>query len=98
METTYRLEFNEKQQKFHLGDSTHKPKTFGWVTVIDSCTNAEYLIFIAFAYRIKKRKVTLKYLIQCLKELGNFIAVLQAAKVSIDYDSSYNGIPRPGLS
>lgn len=31
----YRLEFNEKQQNFHLDNFTHNPNTFGWVTICD---------------------------------------------------------------
>lgn len=48
METTYRLEFSEKQQLFHLDNRTHKENTNGWITICEHCTDSEFEIFQAY--------------------------------------------------
>jgi hypothetical protein len=45
-EITYRLEFNEKQQQFHLDNGTHEENTIGWVTIAEKCTDLEHKIFM----------------------------------------------------
>jgi hypothetical protein len=51
MEKTYRLEFNEKQQNFHLDNYTHEPNTFGWFTITDHCSDFEFKVFEAYVNR-----------------------------------------------
>jgi hypothetical protein len=72
MERTYRLEFNEKKQKFHLDNYTHVENTHEWVTIIEHCTDLEFRVFESYANRIGKDKLTVEYLLQCKVELHRF--------------------------
>lgn len=76
-EFTYRLEFNEKQQGFHLEnehkDFMAKENTHGWITITDHCTDNEFHILEAYVNRIKKRKLTNEYVLMCLSEVKGFI-------------------------
>lgn len=72
MEKTYRLEFSEKQQCFHLGDVNHKENTNGYVTIKDNCTESEHEIFMCFLYEYRKQKLTYKFVIMKLCELMIF--------------------------
>lgn len=83
MERTFRLEFNEKQQHFHLDNFTHKANTHGWVTIMDSCTDFEFHVFEAYVNRKKKMVLTQKYLVECLKELQGFRTNLMEYKLAI---------------
>ena len=69
MEKSYRLEFNEKQQLFNLSDGTVKPNTFGWFTVIGSCTCFEFMFYEAYVNRVPKKTLTKKYLLKCAVEV-----------------------------
>lgn len=71
MNDTYRLEFNEKQQVFHLNEGTEKPH--GWITIFDHCTVTEYLIFDSYVGRIKKDKLDVEYLLKCKSEVEKFM-------------------------
>ncbi len=72
MEQTYRLEFNEKQQHFHLDNYTHEPNTFGWVTLTEHCTDKEFKIFEAFINRNKSKRLTKEYVLRSFTELKGF--------------------------
>ena len=85
METTYRLEFNEKQQRFHLDNFTHTENTNGWVTIFDHCTDLEFRIYESYVNRIKKEKLTEKYLRQCTSELKGFISNLKEWSINISH-------------
>jgi len=83
MEPTYRLEFNEKQQFFHLDDYTHEENTFGWFTITEHCTDIEFMIFEAYVNRVKKDKLTKEYLLKCLSEVTAFIKNVMEYGLSI---------------
>lgn len=74
---TYRLEFNEKQQCFHLENEGKKcmaaENTHGWITITDHCTDDEFHILEAYVNRIKKRKLTNEYIFMCLSEVKGFV-------------------------
>lgn len=72
MERTYRLEFNEKQQHFHLDNFTHQPNTFGWFTIFEKCTDLEFKIYKSYINREPKKVYTKDYLIKSARELENF--------------------------
>jgi hypothetical protein len=72
LEKTYRLEFNEKKQQFHLDNFTHEENTHGWETIIGSCTDVEYKVLESYINRVKKRKITKAYLDKCIQELTTF--------------------------
>jgi hypothetical protein len=69
VENNYRLEFNEEQQNFHFDNNYHKPNTFGWVTIMDSCSDIDYKIFDAYVNRVKINKLTTKYLLKCVLDI-----------------------------
>jgi hypothetical protein len=77
MKDTYRLEFNERQQNFHLDNYTHEPNTYGWFTIKKKCTDFEFQIFESFVTRIKKKELTKAYLLKCKDELDLFIKNLK---------------------
>jgi len=72
-EKTYRLEFNEKQQKFHLDNFTHKENTHGWFTIFEHCTDLEFKVYEAFVNRILQKKLTKEYLLKCANEVKGFM-------------------------
>jgi hypothetical protein len=72
MENTYRLEFNEKQQNFHLENFTNEPETHGWFTIFEHCTDIEFKVYEAFVNRIPKKKLTKEYLLKCAIEVKGF--------------------------
>ena len=71
-ERTYRLEFNEKQQNFHLDNFTHEEGTHGWFTIFEHCTDVEFKVYEAFVNRISNKKLTSEYLLKCAKEVQVF--------------------------
>jgi hypothetical protein len=83
MERTFRLEFNEKKQKFHLDNYTHEENTNGFVTIIESCTDLEYRIFESYINKVKKRKLTVEYLLKCRHEIVGFINNLLEYNINI---------------
>jgi hypothetical protein len=83
MEKTYRLEFNEKQQNFHLDNYTHEPNTFGWFTITDHCSDFEFKVFEAYVNRVEKHKLTKNYLLKCLSEIKGLMDNLQEYKLHI---------------
>ena len=76
MESVYRLEFNEKQQHFHLDRGTHDTNTHGWFTVFENCTDREFKIYEAFVNRVQKKKLTKEYLLKCAIEVKGFTSNL----------------------
>jgi hypothetical protein len=87
MEDTYRLEFREEGQDFHL-EHDHKkymvePNTHGWITVTEHCTDLEFEIFEAFVRRNPKKKLTNKYVLEALSELQGFIKNLMEYNINI---------------
>jgi len=72
MEITYRLEFNEKQQLFHLDNFTHEEGTHGWFTILKHCTVDEFVVYEAFVNRIPNKKLTKEYLLKCASEVKRF--------------------------
>ena len=83
MQPTYRLEFNEKQQYFHLDSYTHQPNTFGWFTISENCSELEFQIFEAYVNRAKIKKLTKEYLLKSSIELNAFQANLREYNLAI---------------
>ena len=80
---TYRLEFNEQQQMFHLDNYSHEENTHGWFTIFEYCTDLEFWIYESYVNRIKKKKLTKTYLLQCAKEVESFMSNLTEYKFNI---------------
>jgi hypothetical protein len=76
MERTYRLEFNEEHQQFHLDNFNSEEGTFGWVTIFDYCTDFEYQVFEAFINRVPNKKLTIEYLLKSAIEIKGFMSNL----------------------
>ena len=72
MERTYRLEFNQDQQNFHLDNFTKQPNTYGWFTIFEKCTDLEFKIYVSYLNRVQKKVYTKEYLIKSAKELEKF--------------------------
>lgn len=85
METTYRVEFNQHQQCFHFADHSDEANTNGWVTVIENCTDLEYLVFKAYYNRITQERITLEYLLQCVSEVESFMNKLIEYGLVVSY-------------
>ena len=85
MENLFRLEFNEKQQMFHHAHQNDvvEPNTFGWHTIAENCSYDENLIFKAFLYRKKKKKLTLDYVLTSFSELQSFWSNLSKYEMTI---------------
>jgi len=71
-EKTYRLEFNEAQQSFHLDNFTHEEGTYGWFTIFEHCTDIEFKVYESFVNRVHKKNLTKKYLLKCATEVKQF--------------------------
>jgi len=84
MEKTYRLEFNEKQQNYHLDNYTHEENTHGWFTVFENCTTLEFRIFESYVKRINKKKLTKEYILKSATEIKIFMANLLEDKLKIE--------------
>lgn len=80
---TYRLEFNEQQQQFHLDDYTHEADANGWFTITEHCTDLEFKIFEAYVNRTKVDRLTKEYLLKSIDEIRVFINNLIEYKISI---------------
>jgi hypothetical protein len=83
-ERFFRLEFNEKQQCFHLDNYNHEEGSHGWFTIYKHCTNHEFHIYEAYVNRIPHKILTKEYLLKCAKELKGFINNLSEYKLTID--------------
>jgi len=83
METTYRLEFNVKDQIFHMDDYRHVPYTAGYYTLREYCTDLEFMIFEAYINRTKKDRFSVEYLLKCLAELEVFLMNLTESNITI---------------
>lgn len=93
MEKIYRLEFNEKQQKFHHDNYTHEENTNGWFTILESATNIECMFFEAYVNSFEKKKFTKEFLLKCAKEVKAIFNKLIEFEIIIDY--SYNLKEKP---
>jgi hypothetical protein len=76
MERTYRLEFNEKQQRFNLDNFTAEENTHGWFTIFAHCTDLEFKVYEAFVNRVPNKQLTKEYLLQCAEEIKGFTSNL----------------------
>lgn len=86
MERNFIVEFNESQQCFHHNYGNDKPNTHGWVTIKEDVSDFEYMVYKCFVDRVKKRKLTIKYLLQCLKEYEQFMDNLEEKGLVITFD------------
>lgn len=80
---TYRLEFSEAQQHFHLDNYSHIENTHGWVTIVEKCTDDEFKMIEAYVNRTSREKLTVEYLRESLEELMGFIANLKEYNIEI---------------
>jgi type IV secretory pathway component VirB8 len=76
MERTFRLEFNEKKQQFHLDNYTHEPNTFGWKTICEHITDKEWKFFNDHIKINKPKKYTVFYLRQKIEECKRLANIL----------------------
>jgi hypothetical protein len=86
----YRLEFNEKKQKFHLDRYTHEENTHGWVTIFEHCTDLEFRIYESYVNRVYKKKLTIAYLLKCAFELKGFYKNLMLYGLFIENSKKTN--------
>jgi len=70
----FRIEFNEKKQHFHHAYSfqNQEPYTNGYYTIAEYCTNEEWRVFEAFVNRVKKKRLSLEYVLKSFEELQGF--------------------------
>jgi len=87
MESTYRVEFNEKQQCFHLDNYSHRENSFGWFTIFEHCTDLEFKIYEAYVNRIPKKRLTKEYLLKCASELKRFMINLLEYNISMKHEN-----------
>ena len=78
-----RLEFNEKQQQFHLDNGSHTENTNGWFTVLDSCSDQMYWEFICMLEALHEVPYTRKKIFDAMTKLHNFQALLNANRLVI---------------
>lgn len=83
MVNTYRLEFNEKQQQFHLDDGTHEIGTHGWRTITEHCSAIECVVLQCYIESKKKDHVTAIQAKKYLDELKAFWSALLKEGFSI---------------
>jgi hypothetical protein len=55
-EFTYRLEFNEQQQAWHMDRGKAEPYTHGWITIMDNCNTAEAVFIECYCEARKGKK------------------------------------------
>ena len=70
----YRLEFSEDQQQFHLEIVRRKPaNTFGWVTIMENCTDIQFKILRTYVRNKNKKGVTLtnEFLWGCVSRINS---------------------------
>lgn len=72
MEKTFRLEFSEEQQCFHLDDMDHEENTSGYVTIKDNCTESEHEIFMCFLETISAQVLDYDLVMSKIQELIYF--------------------------
>jgi hypothetical protein len=85
----YRLEFNEKYQKFHLSyNKGTEENTNGWFTIFDNCTDLEFRIYESYVNRVPKRKITKNYLLKSANEVKRLINNLLEWNIIIDSEKS----------
>ena len=85
-EMLYRLEYNEKQQHFHLDNYTHEPNTHGWFTIVDYCSDLEFKIFESYVAAREVKPYTKEFLLQCLSESKQFLEHLIEYGVEIKFN------------
>ena len=93
MENTYRLEFNEKQQMYHLDNYSHEENTFGWTTIINHCTDTEFMVFEAYVNIERPKNLTREYLVDCAKEVKKFTENLMEYELNISKENNINYTP-----
>ena len=80
----FSLEYNETTQLFHVVYAhQRKEPTANWHTVIESCTDDEYHIFMAYINGGYRRKLSLNYVLQSLRQLKGFMDRLDEYKLEI---------------
>ena len=83
MEFTYRLEFNEEQQAFHVNTGEDEPHDNGWFTIYERCTEFKWDVYEAFVYRVLQEKLTKEYLLECAVQVDAFINNLSERSITI---------------
>ena len=83
-EKTYRLEFNEAQQGFHLDNYTHEEGMHGWFTIFEHCTDIEFKVYESFVNRVHKKRLTKEYLLKCATEVKQFTNNLLEYRLTVN--------------
>ena len=92
----YRLEFNEKQQHFHLDwNNAHGENTHGWKTIDKNCTDAKYALFDVYMKSTfdldidnlsEGKLVTCKFILECYAKFEMFLFGAANRKFKIERD------------
>ncbi len=69
---SFKLEFSEKQQCFHH-TSFRLTEVEDWFTIYESCNDMEFHFFMCYVDRMKKTRLTKKYLMLCKDEVSKLI-------------------------
>jgi hypothetical protein len=85
MEIIYRLEFNEKQQRFHLNNLSNEKQANGWFTIFEHCSDIEFKVYEAFVNRISNKKLTRQYLLSCAFECKKFTSNLMEYNLCVSF-------------
>jgi hypothetical protein len=78
----FRIEFNPEKQAFHHEKykSLRPENELGWFTIIDCCSDQEWIIFKHYVDTKKKGKITVEFLLQCLKECKELVGFIYDVK------------------
>ena len=73
----FKVEFNEKQQHFHLSSySKHLESSHGWVEIFSCVDDREFKIFTIFLESNYEKPYNLKDLHLCAEQISSFHSML----------------------
>ena len=80
----YRLEFNQKQQVFHMAEKSDGARP-GWHVVTESCTPEESVILQCYCDAKKSPKITNEFVMKSLAELKIFWGKLMDEGITFQF-------------
>lgn len=83
----FTLEFNEKQQAFHLNDGKYPKDNLGWQIIVSNCTIKEHDIFMAYLKSLQENNLTVKK----LKKIANKSKIFDKELKELGLKIKYNG-------
>ena len=83
MERTYRLEFNQQKQHFHLDNYSHPENTHGYITVYEACTDFEFKVFEVFINSLTLGNLSNEKVLSLAFQLKRFHTDLLKNNISI---------------